>query len=56
MRRQVEIPRSIPGLVTQRMLTMTFCEGTQITRLAGKVRPWLGLGQKVYLADKTDSI
>ena len=44
MRRQVEIPRSIPGLVTPRMLTMTFCEGTQITRLQGKAcsrhQPW----------------
>ena len=37
MRKQVEVPRSIPGLVTQRMLTMTFLEGTQITRLRNKV-------------------
>ena len=37
MRKQVEVPRSIPGLVTERMLTMTFLEGTQITRLRSKV-------------------
>ena len=43
MSREVEIPRSVPGLVTQRMLVMNFVPGTQITRLKGRLQslsPW----------------
>lgn len=29
----VAVPQSIPGLVTKRLLVMTFLEGEQITRL-----------------------
>lgn len=31
--RTVEVPRSVPGLATQRLLVMSFVEGDQITRL-----------------------
>lgn len=34
----VVVPRSIPGLVTRRMLVMEFLDGTQITRLASKMK------------------
>ena len=55
MRKQVEVPRSIPGLVTKRMLTMTFCEGTQITRLRGKVHSPLLAEALVSYAKKSDT-
>ena len=35
--KSVIVPRSIPGLVTQRMLVMEFLDGTQITRLGNKM-------------------
>ena len=34
--RTVHVPESIAGLVTRRMLVMTFLEGTKITQLAAK--------------------
>ena len=33
MTNTVAVPQSIPGLVTKRLLVMTFLEGEQITRL-----------------------
>ena len=38
MANEVEIPRSVPGLVTPRLLVMGFVPGTQITRLKGKLQ------------------
>lgn len=35
--KNVVVPRSIPGLVTQRMLVMEYLDGTQITRLGSKM-------------------
>ena len=36
--RTVEVPRSVPGLATQRLLVMSFVEGDQITRLEHRTR------------------
>lgn len=38
MAREVEIPRSVPGLVTPRLLVMNFVPGTQIMRLKGRLQ------------------
>ena len=35
---KIEIPRSVPGLVTRQLLVMNFLDGTQITRLGDKVK------------------
>lgn len=35
--KKIEIPRSVPGLVTRQLLVMNFLDGTQITRLGDKV-------------------
>ena len=43
MSKEVEIPRSVRGLVTPRLLVMGFVPGTQITRLKGRInelKPW----------------
>jgi len=34
---EVEIPRSVPGLVTRRVLVMNYLQGEQITRLKRRV-------------------
>jgi len=36
--KKIEIPRSIPGLVTRRLLVMNFLDGLQITRLGDKTK------------------
>ena len=36
--RTVEVPRSVPGLATQRLLVMNFVEGDQITRLEHRTK------------------
>ena len=36
--KKIEIPRSVPGLVTRQLLVMNFLDGTQITRLGDKVK------------------
>ncbi len=36
--KRVVVPKSVPGLVTRRMLVMDFLDGTQITRLAAKMK------------------
>lgn len=38
LRRTLEIPRSVAGLVTKRLLVMNFIDGDQITRLAHRTR------------------
>ncbi len=38
LRKQVEIPRSVPGLVTDRLLVMNYLDGEQITRLKSRVQ------------------
>ena len=38
LEKEVEIPRSVPGLVTRRLLVMNFLDGEQITRLKARVR------------------
>ncbi|KAK9908263.1 hypothetical protein WJX75_005060 [Coccomyxa subellipsoidea] len=43
LRKRLEIPRSLPGLVTKRLLVMNFIEGDQITRLAHRTQ---GLSQR----------
>ncbi|EIE21462.1 ABC1-domain-containing protein [Coccomyxa subellipsoidea C-169] len=43
LRKRLEIPRSVPGLVTKRLLVMNFIDGDQITRLAHRTR---GLSQR----------
>lgn len=43
MSHAVEIPRSVPGLVTPRLLVMNYVPGTQIMRLKGSLQslsPW----------------
>jgi len=37
LEREVEIPRSVPGLVTRRVLVMNYLQGEQITRLKSRV-------------------
>jgi predicted unusual protein kinase regulating ubiquinone biosynthesis (AarF/ABC1/UbiB family) len=37
IRARVAVPRSIPGLVTRRVMAMTFMEGTPLTALADRV-------------------
>ena len=34
----MEIPRSVPGLVTDRLLVMNYLDGEQITRLKSRVQ------------------
>ena len=34
----VEIPRSVPGLATERLLVMNFVDGDQITRLEHRTK------------------
>ncbi|KAK9826471.1 hypothetical protein WJX81_002686 [Elliptochloris bilobata] len=46
LRRTVEIPRSVPGLVTERLLVMTFLGGEQITRLKQHVAGLSALKRK----------
>jgi hypothetical protein len=46
LRKRLEIPRSLPGLVTKRLLVMNFIEGDQITRLAHRTQ---GLSQRCAL-------
>ena len=36
--KKVEIPRSVPGMVTRRLLVMNFLDGVQITRLGDKTK------------------
>lgn len=36
--KKIEIPRSVPGLVTRRLLVMNFLDGVQITRLGDKTK------------------
>ncbi len=36
--KKIEIPRSVPGLVTRRLLVMNFLDGLQITRLGDKTK------------------
>lgn len=36
--RTVEVPRSVPGLATQRLLVMNFVEGDQINRLEHRTK------------------
>lgn len=43
--KKISIPRSIPGLVTRRILVMNFIDGLQITRLADKTKK-LSAGQR----------
>ena len=43
LRKTLEVPRSVGGLVTKRLLVMNFIEGDQITRLAHRTR---GLSQR----------
>lgn len=38
VRRRIEIPTSVPGLTTERLLVMSFLEGTQITRLEAQMK------------------
>ena len=42
--RTVHVPESIAGLVTRRMLVMTFLEGTKITQARSSPRPRRGFG------------
>lgn len=43
LRGRVAVPRSIPGLVTPRLLVMEFMDGIPMTKLAEKTR---GLSEK----------
>lgn len=43
--KKISIPRSIPGLVTRRILVMNFIDGLQITRLGDKTKK-LSAGQR----------
>lgn len=36
--RTLEVPRSVPGLVTKGLLVMNFIEGDQITRLGERTK------------------
>jgi hypothetical protein len=38
LRRTLAVPRSVPGLVSRRLLVMDFLEGDQITRLGHRTR------------------
>ena len=52
--RTVEVPRSVPGLATQRLLVMSFVEGDQITRLEHRTRDlsarWASVPCRPYLS------
>lgn len=45
--KKIEIPRSVPGLVTRRLLVMNFLDGLQITRLGDKTKKLSGKKRKV---------
>ena len=45
--KKIEIPRSVPGLVTRRLLVMNFLNGLQITRLGDKTKKLSGKKRKV---------
>lgn len=38
LKHKIRVPRSIPGLVTQRMLVMEFLDGIPITQLEAKTQ------------------
>lgn len=58
--RTVEIPRSVPGLATGRLLVMTFVDGDQITRLEHRTKNlsarWIPIASQCLTLLRADSL